>query len=101
MPRVVPTVVHADKPAIEVAQLTESDLDALAKKTRLIINTVGPYCKYGEPVVKACAQNGTHYVDVTGESPWVKDMVERYHEKARETGAIVRHLTCRMLRGSH
>lgn len=83
------------------------DLRALAKKTKVLLNTVGPYANYGEPVVAACAENGTHYLDVlvkaafmtiraliisgrTGESPWVKDMIEKYDTKAKETGAIVR-----------
>jgi short subunit dehydrogenase-like uncharacterized protein len=40
------------------------DLHALAKRTRLIVNCVGPYHLYSTPVVEACAENGTHYVDV-------------------------------------
>lgn len=40
------------------------ELNALAKRTRLIINCVGPYHLYSTPVVEACATNGTHYVDV-------------------------------------
>jgi short subunit dehydrogenase-like uncharacterized protein len=61
----------------------------LAKKTRCIITTVGPYAQYGEPVVAACAKNGTHYVDCTGEIPWVLDMIEKYHDIAKGTGAIL------------
>lgn len=48
---------------IVVCELNEEELDALAKRTRLIVNTVGPYVKYGTPVVEACVNNGTHYVD--------------------------------------
>ena len=50
--------------AVELAQLEKEDLHALARKTRLIVTTVGPYALYGEVVVEACASNGTHYVDV-------------------------------------
>lgn len=39
--------------------------------------------------MRACAENGTHYVDVTGEAPWVKDMVDKYHNIAKTTGAII------------
>jgi short subunit dehydrogenase-like uncharacterized protein len=46
-------------------QLNKSELDALAKRTRLIINCVGPYHLYSTPIVEACAENGTHYVDVS------------------------------------
>ena len=48
---------------IEICELVDKELDALAKKTQLIITTVGPYVKFGTPVVEACANNGTHYVD--------------------------------------
>ncbi|KAL9097541.1 MAG: hypothetical protein Q9165_000437 [Trypethelium subeluteriae] len=74
---------------VEVAQLTKDDLHALAKKTRLLISTVGPYHLYGTPVVEACAANGTHYLDVTGESPWVYDIVRQYNDLAKSNGAII------------
>jgi len=77
-------------PEIEIAELSPSDLDALAKKTKLLISTVGPYHLYGTPVVEACANNGTHYIDCTGEVPWVYDVINKYHKTAQSTGAIVR-----------
>lgn len=64
-------------------------MDTLAKKTKLIITTVGPYMHYGEPVVAACANNGTHYLDCTGEVPWVYDMVAKYHEVAKKNHSII------------
>ena len=51
-------------PGLEVASLSPEDLNGLARKTRLLINTIGPYHLYSTPVVEACAQNGTHYLDV-------------------------------------
>lgn len=66
-----------------------ADLEALAKKTYILLTTVGPYSRYGEPVVKACAENGTHYMDVTGEFPWVQDMISKYEAVAKETGACL------------
>lgn len=51
---------------IEICELGDKELDTLAKKTRLIITTVGPYVKFGTPVVEACVNNGTHYVDWCG-----------------------------------
>jgi hypothetical protein len=50
---------------------------------------VGPYFQYGEFAFKACAENGTHYFDVTGEVPWVKRMIERYEKTAQESGAMM------------
>jgi short subunit dehydrogenase-like uncharacterized protein len=61
----------------------------LAKKTKVFISTVGPYCIYGEPAFKACAENGTHYLDVTGEVLYVKNMIEKYEKTAQATGAIM------------
>ncbi|KAH8705272.1 Saccharopine dehydrogenase-domain-containing protein [Talaromyces proteolyticus] len=83
--------VNVDRPDPEIipVQLNKSELDALAKRTRLIINCVGPYHLYSTPVVAACAENGTHYVDVTGETPWLRRVIPQYHETAKENGAII------------
>ena len=50
-------------PAIEICSLDLAQLEELARKTELVINAVGPYSQYGEPVVEACVKNGTHYLD--------------------------------------
>ncbi|KAF2201784.1 hypothetical protein GQ43DRAFT_440262 [Delitschia confertaspora ATCC 74209] len=76
-------------PAIEVCELKKEELGELARKTRLVITTVGPFMFYGEQVLEACAGNGTHYLDCTGEIPWVYEMIEKYHETARKNGAII------------
>jgi len=76
-------------PGIEIAQLQKADLVQLAKKTKVLITTVGPYHKYGTAVVEACAETGTHYLDVTGETPWVYDIAKEYHETAKRSGAII------------
>ena len=59
----------------------------VAKRTRLIVSTAGPYALYGESVIAACAQLGTHYTDITGEVDFVARMSERYAEDARASGA--------------
>ena len=59
----------------------------------MLITVVGPYAKYGAAVVEACASQGTHYFDVTGESPWVLDMVEKYDKLAKANNAIVSETT--------
>ncbi|OOF98382.1 hypothetical protein ASPCADRAFT_205617 [Aspergillus carbonarius ITEM 5010] len=76
-------------PDVLAVQLNREELHPLARKTRLIINCVGPYCLYSTPVVEACASNGTHYVDATGETPWVKNMIDEYHETAKSNGAVI------------
>lgn len=77
------------QPAIEVCNLDDSELSALAKKTKVLIATVGPYALYGEPAFKACAENGTHYLDVTGEIPYVSKMIKKYEKTAKDSGAIM------------
>lgn len=52
--------------AIEVVELKSDELGVLASKTQALITTVGPYWKYGTPVVEACANSATHYLDVYG-----------------------------------
>jgi short subunit dehydrogenase-like uncharacterized protein len=55
----------------------------------VFVTTVGPYCLYGEPAFSACANNGTHYLDATGEVPYVARMIKKYHAVAQRTGAIM------------
>ncbi|AEO68830.1 uncharacterized protein THITE_2118548 [Thermothielavioides terrestris NRRL 8126] len=77
------------QPGIEICSLTDADLAALAKKTFVLITTVGPYGKLGEHAFKACAENGTHYLDVTGEVPFVAKMLNKYEGTAKQTGALM------------
>jgi short subunit dehydrogenase-like uncharacterized protein len=69
--------------------LNDKELSALAKKTKVLISTVGPYAIYGEHAFKACAENGTHYLDVTGEVPYVMNMIQKYDKTAKASGAIM------------
>ena len=75
--------------AIEIATLNLEDLKRLCQKAKIIINTIGPYHLYSTPVVEACALTGTHYVDVTGESPWEYEMMRRFQDPALENKAII------------
>lgn len=68
-----------------------SFLSTLARKTSVVCTTVGPYAKYGEALVAACAQTGTDYCDVTGEVPWVRRMIDSYAESAQRSGARLVH----------
>jgi short subunit dehydrogenase-like uncharacterized protein len=75
-----------------VAELSDVDaLAAMACNTRVLVNAVGPYSRYGLPVVAACTEAGTDYVDLTGEVPFVRQSIDRCHQKAVETGARIVH----------
>ncbi|KAF5709375.1 hypothetical protein FGLOB1_5933 [Fusarium globosum] len=76
-------------PAIEVVNLNDADLSVLAKKTCILVTTIGPYSLYGEHAYRVCAEAGTHYVDVTGEAAWVHKMIKKYEATAKQTGAIL------------
>src|SRR4051794_22399108 len=74
------------------ADVEEPDsLREMAEAARVVITTVGPYIKYGEPLVAACTEAGTDYVDLTGEPEFVDRMYLKYHAKAVETGARIVH----------
>jgi short subunit dehydrogenase-like uncharacterized protein len=66
-------------------------LDRLAAQTRVLATTVGPYGRWGLPVVEACAQRGTHYADLTGETLFVRDSIAAAHASARASGARIVH----------
>lgn len=66
-------------------------LDAIARRTKVICTTAGPFAKYGSELVAACAEAGTHYCDLTGELQWVRRMIDAHHARAQETGARIVH----------
>ena len=67
----------------------EASMQRLAESTQVVITTVGPYIRYGEPLVAACAAAGTDYVDLTGEPEFVDRMWLKYHDDARASGARI------------
>lgn len=68
-----------------------ASMDAIASQTKVIISTAGPFAKIGSPVVEAAVRNGTHYCDITGETPWVKEMIEHHHDEAVKKGVRIVH----------
>jgi short subunit dehydrogenase-like uncharacterized protein len=69
----------------------EASLRSLCADARVIVSTVGPYALHGEPLVRACAETGTDYCDLTGEVQWMKRMIDRYEDAARQSGARIVH----------
>jgi short subunit dehydrogenase-like uncharacterized protein len=63
----------------------------VAGSTRVVCTTVGPYDIHGEPLVAACVKAGTDYCDLTGETPFIRRMVDTYHDAARASGARIVH----------
>ena len=81
----------ADLPLLVADAGDPASLRAVAEQTRVVITTVGPYIEYGEPLVAACAEAGTDYVDLTGEAEFVDRMYVAHHARAVETGARIVH----------
>lgn len=77
-------LLHADSDDLE-------SLRTLAASTRVLATTVGPYLRYGEPLVAACAREGTDYLDLTGEPEFVDSMYLAHHEEAVRSGARLVH----------
>ncbi|THH17089.1 hypothetical protein EW146_g3650 [Bondarzewia mesenterica] len=64
-------------------------VDDLVKQFKVVVNTVGPYWHTGTPVVRACANHGVHYVDLSGETVWIYEVIFRFEYLASKTGAII------------
>jgi short subunit dehydrogenase-like uncharacterized protein len=86
-----PRLARPDLDVVVADSADEASIAELARATRVVISAVGPYLRYGEPLVAACAAAGTDYVDLTGESEFVDLMYLRYHEQARQSGARLVH----------
>jgi short subunit dehydrogenase-like uncharacterized protein len=77
---------------MSVADASEpSTLDAMAARARVVITTVGPYTRYGLPLVAACAAAGTDYADLAGEAMFVRNSIDVHHKQAADTGARIVH----------
>jgi short subunit dehydrogenase-like uncharacterized protein len=62
---------------------------SMVRRAKCVITTVGPYTHYGEPLVAACAQAGTDYVDLCGEVLFMREMIDKYEATARQSGARI------------
>ncbi|MFD4181765.1 saccharopine dehydrogenase family protein [Rhodococcus sp. NPDC058514] len=68
-----------------------ASLTALAESTHVVVTTVGPYAKYGIDLVRACAESGTDYADLSGEVLFGRESIDRYHDVAVTSGARIVH----------
>ena len=80
-------------PLITADSSDAASMRALAESCRVVATTVGPYRKYGGPLVEACATVGTDYVDLTGEVLFMREMIDRFDDAAQASGARIVH-TC-------
>jgi len=64
-------------------------LGALAARTTVVLAMAGPFALYADKLVAACVAAQTHYADITGETPWVKTLIDRHHERAAAAGTRI------------
>ncbi|MBH9576957.1 saccharopine dehydrogenase family protein [Inhella proteolytica] len=78
-----------DLPLLQADAGDAAALRALVARTRVVISTVGPYQLHGEPLVTACAEAGTDYVDLCGEPLWMARMIDKLTPLAQQSGARI------------
>ena len=64
-------------------------LDKITSATKVVLSTAGPFHRYGSKMVASCVKNSTHYVDITGENFWVREMIAKHHEEAKQKGVRI------------
>lgn len=88
LPDVAPELID-EIPVVVADSGDEQSLVAMVRQTKVVVSLVGPYKLYGELLVKACAENGVHYCDLTGEIVWVEEMTRKYAQTAEKSGAVL------------
>ena len=77
-------------PETIVADLRDPDsLAAMASRSRVVLNLVGPYTPYGRPLIEACVAGGAHYIDISGEMPFVRQIIDAFDSRAQAAGVKV------------
>src|SRR5215217_2288361 len=60
---------------------------ALVERGAVLVTTVGPFARWGGPAAAAATTAGAHYIDSTGEPPFVREVFERYGPAAEQAGS--------------
>ena len=79
----------ASTPLVTADASDPASLDAMVKRAKVIVTTVGPYQLYGNELVAACAKAGTDYVDLCGEPAWMRQVIDAHEETAKNSGARI------------
>ena len=84
----VPGIETACYEVVEVAHTVEA-LTALFTGASVVLNTVGPFAKFGPEVVQACLAAKCHYTDTTGEQDWLITLDEQYGAQFAAAGLLL------------
>ncbi|KAJ3326120.1 hypothetical protein HDU76_012988, partial [Blyttiomyces sp. JEL0837] len=84
------SIPHATKTPILIADADDiTSLDAVVSQTKVVITTMGPFLQHGKLLVESCVRLGTDYVDSTGEPPFIREMVDKWHKLAVENNVRI------------
>ncbi len=78
-----------DTPFVVANSDDTQSMQAMVDSARVVLTTVGPYQMYGSELVGLCAKSGTDYVDLCGESVWMRHMIDAYEQDAKKSGARI------------
>ena len=78
-----------DTPLVVADANDKQSLTDMCNSAKVILTTVGPYQLYGEDLVAACVESGTDYVDLCGEPVWMRQMIDKYGDQAKSSGARI------------
>lgn len=82
--------IDDDQSRIIVADSGDANaLLRLAHQTHVVLSSAGPFARFGTPLVDACVAAQTHYVDITGETPWVRQLIDKHHDQASKDGTRI------------
>mmetsp|Transcript_142051 Transcript_142051/g.247485 ORF Transcript_142051/g.247485 Transcript_142051/m.247485 type:complete len:652 (+) Transcript_142051:59-2014(+) len=70
---------------------TDEEVMTMVSQGKVVISAAGPHFQVGEPVIKACMEKLTHYIDVSGETFWIKEIINKYHALARAKNIAIVH----------
>lgn len=84
-------VAPGSLPVIVADSFDGDSMRQLARATKVVLTTVGPYAKYGSALVEACVMHCTHYCDLAGEVQWMRKMIDRFQSDAENSGARIVH----------
>jgi short subunit dehydrogenase-like uncharacterized protein len=79
----------ADADLIVAPSQDQAAVDAAVSRAKIVLSTAGPFALYGTPIVDACVRFATDYVDITGETPWMREIASRYHGPAAAAGTRI------------
>jgi short subunit dehydrogenase-like uncharacterized protein len=91
----VPGIETANFEIAEVGRTVE-ELSRLFSGTKVVCNTVGPFIYSGPLVIEACLKAGCHYLDISGEQAWIREVAEKWSDKFAQRGLLAAPATAFM-----